>query len=445
MKRRLSRRTLLRGAAGAALGLPLLEAMLPRGRRGAVFADELPIPKRQLYYFVPNGMHMPSWTPTEAGADYTLPLILEPLADHRDDILVLTNLSNRAGIDSAAGDHARGTAAFLTARTAHHSESDLRLGVSVDQLAAEALAGDAPYRSLQFGMESGETLGACDSGYSCAYSNNISWADANTPLPKMISPYVIFERLFGGDPTLSEDEARRRLDYRASILDYVQEDARALQRELGSNDRAKLDQYLTAVREVETTLASAGDALGCATAGIRPGIMGDATGYAQAMNELMVMAMRCDLTRVLSFMLGNGGSLRFYWFLEVYALHHEISHHQGREENFRMLETIDRWEMEIFADLLARMKAVEEPDGSNLLDNSLVYFGSEIGDGNSHDHTHIPTLLCGRGQGAVRPGRHIVYDEEQPTARLFLSMLHNAGVERETFGMDGDRPLEGLG
>ena len=444
MKRRLSRRTFLRGAAGAALGLPFLEAMIPRGTSGAAYASEFEIPRRQLYYFVPNGMHMPAWTPTETGSDYRMPLILGPMEEHREDMLVLSNMSNRAGIDSIAGDHARGTAAFLTARRAHYSESDLDLGVSVDQLAAEALQGTTPYRSLQFGMESGGTAGACDSGYSCAYSNNISWADANTPLPKMISPYVIFERLFGGDEGLNPVEALRRQSQRASILDLVQEDAQRLQSELGADDRDKLDEYLTAVREVETRMQAGATGEGCDLIDIRPGILDDTDGYARIMNELMVMALRCDMTRVVSFMLGNGGSNRFYAFLEVYRLHHEISHHQNREENYRMLETIGRWEMEIFADLLSRMKAVEEPDGSNLLDNSLVYFGSEIGDGNRHNHTDMPTLLCGRGGGAVSPGRHVAYDEEQPTARLFVSMLQNAGVETETFGMDGDGPIEGL-
>jgi hypothetical protein len=259
----------------------------------------------------------------------------------------------------------------------------------------------------------------------------------------MVSPYVIFERLFGGDEGLSPVEALRRQSQRASILDLVSDDALRLQSELGSDDREKLDEYLTAVREVEMRLAS-GAGAACDTAEIPPGIISDPDAYAKVMNELMVMALRCDMTRVISFMLGNGGSLRFYAFLEVYGLHHEISHHQDIEENFRMLETIGRWEMEQFADLIARMKEVEEPDGSTLLDHSLVYFGSEIGDGNRHNHDHIPTLLCGRGGGDVSPGRHIVYEEEQPTARLFVSLLQNACVESESFGIDGDGPLDGL-
>ena len=443
MKRRLDRRSFLRGAAGAALGLPFLEAMIPRGVGGNAYASEFEIPRRQLYYFVPNGMHMPAWTPETAGADYSMPLILEPMEAHRNEMLVLTNMSNRAGIDSVAGDHARGTAAFLTARTAHHSESDLILGVSVDQLAAPALAGDTPYPSLQLGMEGGGIVGACDSGYSCAYSNNISWADEDTPLPKMVSPYVVFERLFGGDEGLNPAEALRRQSQRASILDLVQDDAARLQRELGTADRDKLEEYLTAVREVESRLSSTA-AAACETVAIEPGIMDEPTGYGQVMNELMVMALRCDMTRVISFMLGNGGSNRFYGFLDVYRLHHEISHHQNLEENYRMLETIGRWEMEVFSDLITRMRGVEEADGSSLLDHSLVYFGSEIGDGNRHNHDHMPTLLCGRGGGEVSPGRHIVYEEEQPTARLFVSMLQNACVEVETFGVDGDGPLSGL-
>lgn len=446
MKPRLNRRTFLRGA-GAAIGLPLLEAMIPRGTRGAALASELEVPRRHLYYFVPNGMHMPAWTPAEVGADFGLPLILEPMAPYRDDMLVLSNVSNRAGIDDVAGDHARGTAATLTARTAGRSESLLSLGISVDQVAANAVGHHTPWPSLQLGLDTGSPLGQCDSGYSCAYSNNISWADADTPLPKITSPYVLFERLFGGDTDGLDDGAlARRRVYRGSVLDLVMEDAASLQAELGSSDRHKLDEYLTAVREVESRIDSVGDAAACGgELEIPPGsVLGDPTLHAQLMNELMVMAMRCDQTRILSFMLGNGGSPRFFAFLGVLGLHHEISHHQNREENFRMLETIDRWEMEQFAHLIGLMKDSTEPDGSSLLDHSLVCLTSEIGDGNRHNHDHIPTLLVGRGGGQVSPGRHVYFDEEQPIATLYVTMLQNLGLEVEEFGMDGQGPMPEL-
>lgn len=441
---RLSRRTFLRGA-GAAIALPMLEAMLPRGPRGAAYASEFEVPRRLLYYFVPNGMHMPSWTPTTAGADFALPLILEPLAPYREDVLVLTRLSNRAGIDTVAGDHARGTAACLTARTAGRSESDLSLGISVDQVAANAIGRHTRWPSLQLGLDTDSPLGQCDSGYSCAYSNNISWADADTPLPKITSPYVLYERLFGTDTEGLDDRAvaRRRL-YRQSVLDLALEDAASLHSRLGSADRAKLDEYFTAVRELETRLDSVGDTSACGTLEIPNSVVSDPTLHAQLMNELMVMALRCDQSRIFSFMLGNGGSPRMFAFLGVFGLHHEISHHQDREENFRMLETIDRWEMEQFAHLIGLMKASTEADGQSLLDHSLVCLTSEIGDGNAHNHDHIPTLLCGRGGGAVRPGRHVVYETEQPIARLYVSMLQAAGVEVETFGVDGDGPIDGL-
>ncbi|MCB9534071.1 MAG: DUF1552 domain-containing protein [Myxococcales bacterium] len=441
---RLSRRTLLRGAS-VAIALPWLEAM-GVSRAPLASADVVRPPVRLLYYFVPNGIHMPAWRPETEGSDFAMPATLAPLEPYRDQVLVLSGIANRAAIDSIAGDHARGTAAFLTAQRAERSEERLSLGISADQVAANALGRETRWPSLQLGLESGASAGVCDSGYSCAYSNNISWADADTPLPKLTSPYVAFERLFGGDTgELDEAAAARRRQYRQSVLDSVVEQARDLEGQLGASDRAKLDEYLTAVREVEVRLAAAPEVAGCGTVELPPGLTQDPTAHAQAMNELLVLALRCDLTRVASFMLGNGGSLRVFPFLDgVVGFHHEISHHQHREANLLALQKINLWELQQVADLVGRLRAAEDVDGTSLLDNTLLYLSSEISDGDAHNHTDLPTLLIGGGGGAVRSGRHVAYAEERSAASLFVSMFQAAGVGVDAFGIDGDGPLDGL-
>ena len=441
----LSRRAFLGGAA-AMIGLPYLEAMWPGGRNGAVLASEGPRATRLLYYYVPNGMHMASWTPATTGADFALTPILSPLAPVRDDISVLTNVSNRNAIDSVAGDHARGTGSFLTARLPRRSEGDdIENGISVDQVAASAVGGEDRFASLQLGMEGGLSIGSCDSGYSCAYSRNISWAGPATPLPKMTSPTVVFDRLFGGvDPELTQLEIARRRQYRRSVLDYAMDDAARLQTRLGATDRAKVDEYLTAVRELELRIDRlATDACGTDVT-VPENWLVDIPAYSRIMNELMVLALQCEMTHVVSFMLGNGGSNRSYDFIGVSGFHHEISHHQNRPENFEKLEAIDTWEVEQLSHLLQRMKSVENPDGTTLLDDSLVFFSSEIEDGNAHRHTNLPIVLAGGGGGTIAQGRHLRFEPERPIADLFITMLGAVGVDVESFGGDGTAPIDEL-
>jgi hypothetical protein len=448
MKRRLelSRRALLRGA-GAAIAMPFLEAMVPHGTRGALFATELPpAPQRLVFYYVPNGMHMADWRPAESGPLDVLPPTLEPLAAHTSRLLVLSNLANRNAIDSVAGDHARGTGAFLTARLPTRADGDgVYNGISADQVVANGLAGATPFASLQLGMEGGSSLGDCDSGYSCAYSRNISWASPTTPLPKLTSPSVLFERLFGGaDPALSAQEVARRRRNQLSILDHVLEDATRLHARLGASDRARLDEYLTSVRSVEETMTALERESACGTVEIPPDYAVDVPAYSRVMNDLMVLALQCDLTRVVTFMLGNGGSNRTYPWLGVTGAHHEISHHQDIPENFDRLRLINRWEVEQLAHLLGSLESAIEPDGGSLLDRTLVFFSSEISDGNRHNHNDLPVLLAGGGGGITTGGRHVAYGEERPIANLFVSLINAAGVPVDSFGADGTAPLEGL-
>ncbi len=438
-QRGISRRTVLRGAA-VSMALPFLPSALTRSVRAAGGPES---PRRLLFYYVPNGIQMDWWTPTTEGPGYDLPEILEPLAPIQDKVNVLSGLGNAPARVPVAGDHARGTGSFLTCRTVNHSVSEIVNGISVDQVAAQALGGETVFPSLELGLVGGSNVGDCDNGYSCAYQRNISWAGPATPLPKLTDPQLVFNRLFGGvDPNLTEEEIARRKVLRTSVLDYVLDDANSLHTRLSPSDQAKLDEYMNGVRELEMRI-QAQDQAACLPPQ-EPGGGLDLVQRIQAMNELMVMALRCDMTRVVSFMFGNGGSGQNYSFIGAPGGHHEFSHHQGDPANLQSLRIIDRWEVEQFSDLLLRMDAVDEGNGCTLLDNSLVYFSSEIEDGNSHSHFNLPVLLAGSGGGTVTPGRHVRYTGDEPMANLFISMLQSFGVEVENFGDDGTRPLGNL-
>jgi hypothetical protein len=433
----LSRRTFLTGA-GCAIGLPLLEAMVPR----RAFAQGMPAPRRIIAYYVPCGIHMAGWTPAQEGAAYALTPILADLAPVKDDVLVISGLANRPARPDGPGDHASGTGAFLTCAHPFKTEgADIMNGISMDQVAANAIGSATLFPSLQLGTEGGGSTGDCDSGYSCAYARNISWADANTPLAKETNPQAVFDRLFAGrDPAASAEQIRKRKLYRLSILDYVEESSLDLQAKLGKTDRQKLDEYLTGVRELETRIQALDSQPICQ--GERPNAPQSFTERVQIMSDLMVTAFSCDLTRVITFMLGNAGSNRVYDFLGIGDGHHQISHHQMNPTNLSQLQTIDTWEVSQLSYLLQRLKGVQEGTGT-LLDNSLVFFSSEIEDGDTHAHTNMPVLLAGRGGGAIRTGRHLRFAQERKISELFISMLNTIGVPATTLG-DGDRPLDGL-
>jgi hypothetical protein len=437
MSRPWSRRAFLRGA-GVTLALPLLPSLLPRAAR----SDDAP-PVRLVFWYVANGIHMPAWRPTRTGEGYDLPTILEPLAGVQGHVSVLSGLTNLAGRFNLPGDHARGTGCFLTCeRPELTSDATIRNGISVDQVAAQALGDATLFPSLQLGLESGGSTGNCDSGYSCAYTRNISWADAQTPLPKLHDPRVVFDRLFAGLEGADPEAAERRRALRLSVLDAVREDATRLQGRASAADRAKLDQYLTGVREVERRIEDFDPGV-CAVPE-RPAD-GDVPARAAAMNELMTVALQCDLTRFVSYMFANGGSGRSHtWIDGAAGNHHSISHHQNDPEQHARLVAINRWEVAVFADFIQRLADAEDAAGGRLIDNTLVVFGSEISDGNRHNHDDLPTLLAGAGGGAVRAGRHLDLRGE-PVANLYLAMLRAVGVERATFGMDGTRALDGIG
>lgn len=431
---RLSRRTFLRGT-GAAIALPFLEAMWPRSARAQAAASA----RRFIAWYVPNGMHMADWTPANTGANYTLSPTLAALAPIRDEVLVLSGLANLPARVNVAGDHARGTGSFLTARTVKQTDgADIENGISLDQRIANAIGASTSLPSLQLGTESGGSTGNCDSGYSCAYARNISWAGPQSPLAKETNPASAFERLFqGAEVQLPPDELDRRRLLRLSVLDAVTEDANRLRLELGSSDRQKLDEYLTGVRALETRIQTAETSQCEAT---EPGDPVDLVERVRTMSDLMVTALQCDRTRVITFMELNAGSNQTYPWLGIFDGHHQISHHQGNTANFAQLRTINIWEVEQFVYLLQRLASVQEPEGT-LLDSSLVFFSSEIEDGDAHRHTNLPVLLAGRGGGAVTPGQHLRFSGNPPLANLFLTVLRAFGIQDATFGADGTSPL----
>jgi Protein of unknown function (DUF1552) len=431
---KLGRRRFLGGAASV-IALPWLSSLTPRSAAARTAA-----PKRFVAFYVPNGIHMAAWTPATTGSDYALTPILAPLAAVKRKVLVVSGLANAPAHPDGPGDHAAGTAGFLTCR--HVVKTDgagIRNGTSVDQIAARALGSATRIASLQYGIDSGSGVGNCDSGYSCAYVRNISWASEAQPLPKITNPEAAFAALFdGADSKLSAAERARRQRDRSSVLDYVRGEAQGLSLALSTGDRHKLDEYLTGVRELERRVQGAASAV-CAAPAEPPASL-PYPEHVRLMLDLTVLALKCDATRVVSFMLGNGGSPRSYEFLGVHGGHHDISHHQKRPENLEKLRIIDTWELSQLAYLLEHMDAVDEGDGT-LLDHSAVFFSSEIEDGDTHSHYNLPVLVGGGLGGAIPTGSHLHASHNAPLGGLFLTLLAGLGVPTSHFGDDATSPL----
>jgi hypothetical protein len=426
------------------IALPLLEAMTPARSQAAGITG----PTRTAFVYVPNGVHMPAWTPATTGSSFDLPPILAPLKPVRDELLVLSGLaldSARAHGDGG-GDHARAMAAFLTGTHPRKTNGvGLRAGVSVDQVIAARIGGATRFPSLEIGCEGSRSDGACDHGYSCAYQTNLSWRGESTPAAKEIDPRLVFERVFGGPNPAETDAARgRRERDRKSVLDFVAEDAARVRGTLGAADRQKLDEYLTGVREVERRIALAQPAVevGQARFAKPVGVPADFREHARLICDLLVLAFRADLTRVATFVLANDGSNRSYPAVGVPEGHHDVSHHGGDRAKQAKVRAINTLHVEQFAYLLGRLKSVSDGDGS-LLDRCLILYGSGISDGHTHDHDDLPILLAGRGNRTVKAGRHVRYPRETPLTNLYLSMLDRVGAPVDAFG-DSTGRLGGL-
>lgn len=431
----LPRRTFLRGL-GASIALPMLDAMTPAMARAASVAATGP--KRLVFTYVPNGVSMTGWSPTGAGAGFELSTVLKPLAAYKDDMLVLTGLAQKNGmaLGDGPGDHARAAASYLTGvHPKKTAGADIQNGISADQIVAGHLGKTTRFASLELGCDDSRTIGNCDSGYSCAYTNSLAWRSETAPMPPETNPRLVFERLFGADAHLDPAVRQRRMMHRRSILDLVGERTKQLSGTLGANDRRKVDEYLHAVREIERQIQVAESDM----RDLRPGI-DKPTGipvafadYVKLMYDLQVVAFQTDLTRVVTMMVGREGSMRTYPEIGVPDPHHPLTHHRNNKDWMARVEQINVFHAELFAYFIGKMKATPEGD-SNLLANSLVVYGSGLSDGNRHTHEDLPVMIMGQGGGLLRTGRHVVYEKQTPMNNLYLTLMDGMGVRTETLG-----------
>ncbi len=441
---------MLRGF-GTSMALPILGAMSSTRLLSAAAVDET-APLRMAFLYVPNGMHMPDWTPSDEGSGYGLTPTLERLSQHRDSFNVLTGLTldgARAHGDGG-GDHARSVAAFLTgAHPRKTNGADIQNGVSIDQFTAAQVGQATRFSSLELGLEASAQAGNCDSGYSCAYASNMSWRGPTSPVAKEIDPGAVFDRLFAGQTVKETRRAKTaREKYRKSVLDFVLEDAKRLHQTLPTVDQRKLDEYLYSVRDVEKRLVGV-DRLELTEEGVpdfpRPsGVPQELTEHAELMLDMMTLAMQTDSTRILSFMFTNAGSNRSYREVGVSEGHHESSHHGKSEQKQKNIAAINRFHVDHFGYFLARLKQVREANGKTLLENSMVVYGSGISDGDRHNHDDLPILVAGNGGGRITTGRHVRYENGTPLCNLYLWMTKQMGAEADQFG-DSNGVIERLG
>ena len=424
----LSRRTLLRGA-GVAIALPMLDIM----QSSVAASPQVQTVNRLAVVYVPNGIVMQDWVPESTGTDFALPRILKPLEEFREDITIISGLANMAARSARGGGHAKASGSFLSGSQPKFTAGpDVRAGITFDQVAASRWASQTRVPSLQLGLEDSRMVGNCDSGSSCAYTNCLSWKDAETPLVVTVNPRSVFERLFGTvDPSLSPEERARRALYRKSILDLTRDSARQLSRQLGADDHRKMDEYLTSVREVERRIADAEQDQRVPTIDKPSGIPLEFHDYARLMLDLQVIAFQSDLSRVASIMMGREGSVRTYPEIGVNDPHHPLTHHRGHPDFIERVTKINCYHVELFAHFLRRLKSTRDGEGS-LLDSSAILYGSALSDGNRHSSTDLPLLVAGHS-GGRRRGQHIKV-EEQPVTNLFVDLLNRVDIPTESFG-----------
>ena len=438
-RRHLPRRTFLRGM-GVAIALPALDAMTPAfgARAFAAGASGAASPMRLAFTYVPNGVTMADWTPATEGAGFAYSRILKPLEPFRDETLILSGLAHRNGaaLGDGAGDHARAAASYLTGvHPKKTAGADIQSGISVDQIAAQHLAGMTRFSSIELGCDDSRTVGNCDSGYSCAYTNSLAWRGPSTPMPPETNPRLVFERLFGDiDTTVPAETRARRLVHRRSILDLVTQRTAQLIADVGPSDRRKLDEYLSSIREIEQRIERAEKDLTGLTPSIdKPtGVPVEYADYANLMFDLQIVAFQTDSTRVVTMMMGREGSMRTYPEIGVPDPHHPLTHHRNNPEWVEKVTTVNTMHMALFAGFVKKMKETPDGDGT-LLDHSMLVYGSGLSDGNKHLHDDLPVAIVGRG-GDLRLGQHIVYPKDTPMTNLYLTVLDRIGVHPEQVG-----------
>ena len=444
-RKHIPRRAFLRGA-GIALALPFLDSMVPAfaGTNNSAAAPAI----RMGFVYVPNGIIESGWLPSTQGSGFEFNKTMKALEPFREHTLILSNLAqiNGQSLGDGPGDHARAGATWLTGVHPRKTEgADIHSGISADQIAARALGAKTQFASLEIGVEAPSLAGGCDSGYSCAYTNTVSWGSPTAPNPMEVNPRTLFERLFGdGDST---DSAARldALNQRGSLLDFVKGSLDRLQTRVGQGDRHKLTEYLDAIRDIERRIQKAEQqnaSMKMPHIDLPVSAPEEFVGHARLMMDLMVIAYQADLTRVVSFMLAREGSNRSYREIDVSDGHHNCTHHQNDADKIAKTIKINTHHVNQLAYLIERMKATPDGDGT-LLDHSMILYGSSINDGNRHTHTDLPLALIGGAGGKLAGGRHIRYAPETPMNNLLLSMLDKVGVPTEKLG-DSSGRLEHL-
>jgi len=428
------RRSFLRGT-GVALALPFMDAMVP------VFGatDAATRPTRLSFIEVPNGIIMNNWTPTVEGAGFDLTPILEPLAPFRDRMLVLSGLDQneaRRLEGELGGDHPRACTAFLTGTHAKMtSGADIQAGISVDQIAAKEFGKYTQLASLEVGMESSEVVGSCESAYSCAYYNTISWLNETTPLPMENRPRVIFERMFGDSGTTDPKVRLARLQENRSILDSVMEKVSRLRKRLHAEDRGKIDQYIDAIRDIERRIeiAEAQNERELPEIAGPVGVPSKFSDYYKLLIDLQVLAWQSDMTRICTFQIGHEMSNRAYPELGFGDAHHSVTHHQGNQEKINKTIRINIFHTQMLAHYLEKLESTNDGDGS-LLDHTLMLYGGALSDGNLHIFKDLPILLFAGGVAGIKGGLHVRYPKGTPLNNLFLTMLDKVGVQVDSMG-----------
>lgn len=426
---RLTRRSFLRGAMGAMVALPWLELFASKRAVASVVSS----PLRAVFVYVPNGIFMPGWTPL---ADETFPYILEPLAPLRDQILVLSGLSHRHGYsngDGPGGDHARSSSVFLTGTHVKRTEGeDYEVGISVDQLMALQMSGRTSLRSLEIGCDEGPKQGQCDPGYHCVYSKTISWSSEFQPVSKLVNPRIVFERLFN---LASDSSFAQRGRYMSSVLDFIQEDARQLQKRLGARDSRRLDEYLTSVRGIEKRIERSESSPNVKIHRETPkGIPANYGEHVSQMYELMALALQTDQTRVATFYVDTEASNRSYDALGIREGHHDLSHHGGDPQKIEKIQRINRFHVEQFSSFLDKLASSAE-EGGSVLDHSMILYGSGLSNADQHYHNNLPIVLAGKGGGTIKTGRHLKYPSDvTPLSNLHVALLERMGTPVKSFG-----------
>ncbi len=436
----LNRRHFLRGL-GACLALPAFDSLSPlkllaneAKASGQLAASATGAPLRMAFVYFPNGAIQPAWWPKGEGKDFELNRTMQPLEALKDQIQILGGLDhvNATPGPDGAGDHARASGSFLTGvRVKKTAGADIHAGISIDQVAANQVGHLTRFPSLELTCDSVRRSGNCDSGYSCAYQYNLSWRSPVTPVAPEPNPRLLFERLFGAGARGERNENfKRRQEQQRSILDFVLDDARSLQRKLAARDQQKLEEYLGSVREIEKRIEQS-ERFGATpdpAADTPAGIPASFEEYVQIMYDLMVLAFQTDSTRIASFLLHNEGSNRAFPEIGIAEGHHFLTHHQNKQEMIDKVAEIDLWYMRQFARFLEKLDQTKEADGHSLLHNSMIVYGSGNADANRHTHVNLPVILAGGGAGTLTPGRHLKAGGV-PMSNLFLSMADRLGVK----------------